>query len=147
MSVRCKFRCMSLMTHAENGVTVNLLPVIAKSKHWPEGSEENRMFWEATPSGEATLVFKPEAEVPFKSGQFYYIDLTEMPGSENKDHWKLWELVEHEHSLGVKVSLGWSNDRPDLARGDLSMQIENLGAWPAFQGKVGTRWEVVFTPA
>jgi len=62
--VRAKFRIMEIIQRVNGEHTeVKLLPVIAKPpKSWgdvyidPEACEENRAFWEATPSGEAALV-------------------------------------------------------------------------------------------
>jgi hypothetical protein len=41
---------------------------------------ENRLFWQATPSGELKLqMVNPEAWSQFEMGKYYYLDLTPAP--------------------------------------------------------------------
>jgi len=143
MSVRCKFRCMSVTRHVDSGTIIEFLPVLAKGKHTPEGSEENSRFWDATPSGDVKLTYKPGLDgTRFEVGGYYYIDLLEAGSSQS---WKLWELSQRENSLVVRLGLGWSYERI-LTHAELMLDIHNQGAWAPFQGKVGTHWTVTFTP-
>jgi len=154
MSVRAKFRTMEI-SQQWNGecVIVRLLPVIAKATResgcWvdPEASEENRKFWDATPSGEAELVFKglDLDAVPFDIGECVYIDiqmLNATPGDERA--WQL-EAVTSSHNLSVCFRLEWA-DEP-LRSGVVKMDIANEGAWHHFQGHHLTAWDLTFTPA
>jgi hypothetical protein len=53
---------------------VRLVPVSHK------GSPENTSFWEATPSGELTMVItNPAAALQFVPGRCYYLDVSEAP--------------------------------------------------------------------
>jgi hypothetical protein len=65
MSVRAKFRC----NNNQNGV-VSMHAVYT-------GSEENKAFWNATPSGNISLsITNPEAINQFEAGKEYYVDFT-----------------------------------------------------------------------
>jgi hypothetical protein len=90
--VRCKFRCLEIIKrftrfdtkknsdgswsedHSKplSQTSVRLVPVQHK------GSEENKTFWDATPSGELTMVItNPNAAMQFVEGKVYYLDFTE----------------------------------------------------------------------
>ncbi|MDN8617853.1 hypothetical protein [Variovorax ginsengisoli] len=75
MSVRAKFKVVSITTSARwNGPgtmgTVKLQPVTS-------GSEENKKFYEATPSGEITLgTINQDALAQFEIGKEFYVDFT-----------------------------------------------------------------------
>lgn len=142
MATRAKFRCMSITQHAQHATTLEFLPVMSKCHGYPEGSEENTAFWEATPSGKASLTH--QGEVPFKVGDFYYIDLVE--AAKAPGIWKLWQISLTKDSMKVSLSTGWNSDYP-IHMGTLEMGIHNKKAWPAFEGKVDTNWSVTFTPA
>jgi hypothetical protein len=155
--VRAKFRVMEISRQWNGKLTVvRLLPVIAKAPEGsgyyvdPEGSEENRAFWDATPSGEAELVFKGfDVPAPFgEVGKCVYIDMEQLdvepPEDERKNHWKL-ESVKTSYSLEIALSYGWRDQ--GMTTGSIKMDIHNEGAWPPFQGKHLTHWSVVFTPA
>lgn len=65
MSVRAKFKCQG----NTNG-TVSLLAVT-------DGSEENKAFWQYTPSGSISLtITNPAAMNQFEAGKEYYVDFT-----------------------------------------------------------------------
>lgn len=69
MRVRAKFYVAGVFRTAEGPTKVNLLPVVS-------GSDENRSFWEATPSGSIELYIsagRPAADV-FHAGEEYYVD-------------------------------------------------------------------------
>ena len=77
--IRAKFRCMSIAKDYRGCTTVKLSPVIPK-KGLPN-FEENRKFWEYSPSGECALTFTGDhqhldaAGNPFEEGSFYFIDM------------------------------------------------------------------------
>lgn len=55
--------------------TMTFVPV-----YGPESSHENRLFWQATPSGKLEMqVVNPEAWSRFEMGKCYYLDFTEAP--------------------------------------------------------------------
>lgn len=152
--VRAKFRVMGLHKQWNGKVTtVSLLPVIAKAPEGqgfyvdPEGSVENAAFWDATPSGEAELVFRG-FDAPFEIGKCVYIDMQQLdvePSKEEaKSHWKL-ESVKNSYCLSIALRIGWVD--ADMTRGVITMDIANEGAWPPFQGKHLTHWSVTLTPA
>jgi len=127
-----------------------LLPVSAKNS-WsndPEDSVENAAFWEATPSGEAELVYKGFEDVPFEIGKCVYLDMQQLdvepPEEERKAHWKL-ESVKSSYSLNIELCRGWRDEV--LKSGSIKMDIANEGAWPPFLGKHLTHWSVTITPA
>lgn len=147
--VRCKMRCLErteLVGHdvATHTWKVRLVPVMPKIAGYPEGCEENRSFWNATPSGEVVLTYLGEPEV--QVGAFYYIDLARMhEGHKEESPWKLWEVTLHERQIKVALSLSWA-DRP-LRSGEARFDIQNVDAWPSFLGHVGTGWRVSVSPA
>jgi len=70
MIVRAKFVCQNVHEYVYGGTEVVLYPVT-------DGSEEDKSFWAATPSGEIKLVVKNEAAVRhFAPGRKYYVDFT-----------------------------------------------------------------------
>ena len=117
---------------------MKLKPVIAKSDDWPEGSEENRKFWSATPLGEMTLAY-PEGQPPLDLGGYYHIDLER--DAETDRPWKLWAVEQCESQVNVKYGLSWEQDKAPL-HGELSMSVENQDAWPEFVGHHGTAWKM-----
>lgn len=141
--VRAKFRVLGInrrLTHT----TVELQPVIAKNDDWPEGSAENRLFWEASPSGEIELDYKPLIDVPWELGAYIYIDM-EPQESEGRS-WKLWEVSQGESHFRVSFGLSYLNDT-DLRSGKFQLGIDNEKAWGHFLGKHGSKWKITFTPA
>lgn len=142
--IRAKFRCMSKTTHAEQPTELRFLPANPKCSSYPEGCEENKAFWEATPSGEMAIHIKKGADVPYIVGDFYYIDMERAEVGDNL--WKLWEISQQEHNVNVKFGLGWDPDR-DVVHAELEMGIENAVTWLAFLGNAGTKWSVTFKPA
>ncbi len=66
---RCKFTCIE-KTGNEWGSHIKMIPVYS-------ASEENKKFFEATPSGMIELgVVNPEAAKQFEQGKEYYIDIS-----------------------------------------------------------------------
>jgi len=73
--IRSKFRHLTLSDHGD-AKRARLVPVMPRTKWDPEGSEENRLFWEATPSGEGEVPVEwlpEEAREPGRS--CVYVDL------------------------------------------------------------------------
>lgn len=68
--VRAKFKVVEITKYSNSGVgKVVLMPVIGDS-------EENKKFWEMTPSGRVELgIDNPEALTSFDFGE-YYLDFT-----------------------------------------------------------------------
>lgn len=149
--IRAKYRCLSITHRLTNGgqatdTSCALKPVIAKSKDYPGGSEENHQFWSATPLGEAEFVYRDvPANVPFVVGGYYYFDFEQIEDP-NGRCWKFWKHEQTESTLTVQIGLGWEPNEY-LSSASVSMSIENKSAWPAFMGKAGTRWQVTVTPA
>jgi hypothetical protein len=72
MTVRAKFKCRAVELYADpkGSGCVKLSPVIS-------GSEENKKFYQYTPSGEIVLMtVNPDAMKEFDPGAEYYIDFT-----------------------------------------------------------------------
>lgn len=77
MSVRAKFRVMSVTKHHTSMVEVRMLPVMHNRKGDYEIPPENKTFWDATPAGEITMTINnPEAAEQFVPNGTYYIDFT-----------------------------------------------------------------------
>jgi hypothetical protein len=72
MSVKAKFICNTVSQHKFNrqdlgSATVILTPVTS-------GSEENKEFWQYTPSGKVEMTIKNEAALKyFAAGEEYYL--------------------------------------------------------------------------
>ena len=150
--VQAKFRCLSFTHRLLNGgpstdVSVDLKPVIAKSKDWPGGSEENLKFWTATPSGEANVVYRTKpADTPFEVGGYYYVDLVLADGSEVRP-WKLWRVEQVEGQLNIQFGLAWGAVAT-ISSGSLSLGIQNRLAWhPFLKAGPGSKWVITFSPA
>lgn len=146
--VRAKFRVMQVSQMWNGEVTeVRLLPVSAKSQYDPDGSEENKKFWEATPSGKASVVYRGLDPIPLKIGSCVYIDMQQLDVEPGEDE-RTWLLhsVTHSHSLDIHLHLPWSHEGP-ITHADVEMDIANEDAWPPFTGKALTHWAVTFTPA
>lgn len=72
MSTRAKFKVDSV-EHYEYGGNVKMSPVYT-------GSEENKGFWEATPSGSLQMrIDNQKALAQFEPGKEFYLDFTPAP--------------------------------------------------------------------
>jgi hypothetical protein len=148
--VRAKFRAMEISRHWNGKLTeVRLLPVYGKRKDEypddPGACEENAAFWDATPSGEASVRYGTVEgdKVPFKLGRCYYVD---MVPSESVTRWQLKVNSQYETQLDIELNCKW--DTEHLRTGSIKMSIGNEGAWPAFQDAgPGSFWTVEFTEA
>ena len=142
--IRAKFRCLNVTINYENRYSYDLQPVIASGP-----DEEDKSFWEATPSGAAEVNFLlgDGDEKPFELGAYYYIDM--VPDGEGD-----WVVhTRSEHATGHRGANGevvlaasgpgdWRT--PGLKHSKLHMGIDNPGAMAAFKD-VESRWNVVFT--
>lgn len=139
--IRAKFRCMSV-THRWNGERhVEMLPVTHRQSHTSGGevsAEENLSFWEATPAGKIQLEYKATQECPFDPGAYYYVDMEESP----EGTWRLERVEECITTLTINLDSDW--DLPLLRSGHIHMSIDNKKAWTPFQGKIHSRWNVMF---
>lgn len=68
MKTRCKFTCDSVTTYGNGYKDASFTPVMS-------GSEENKSFWAASPSGSFKLGYV-NPNVTFEPGKEYYIDIT-----------------------------------------------------------------------
>jgi hypothetical protein len=142
--VRAKFRCLEI-SYRLNQTLVKLKPVIAKNDDWPNGSEENAKFWSASPHGEIEFSYDEGVGHPFKLRGYYYLDME--PGDESEERpWKLWSLEQSESTLTIKMGMSYDNEAT-LRSASLMLSIENVDAWPHFQGTIGTPWKVSMTEA
>lgn len=72
-TTRCKFRCVSVTDHGQ-AKDAEFVPVSS-------GSDENKKYWQYTPSGSLKLGWV-NPNVSFKPGQEYYLDISEAPAPE-----------------------------------------------------------------
>lgn len=70
ITVRCKFIVERVSENMYGCATIHMIPVTS-------GSEENKKFWEYTPSGKLEIsTTNKEAFHQFEIGGEYYIDIT-----------------------------------------------------------------------
>ena len=139
--IRAKFRCMKRSVDWQQHVEIEMKPAYPQCSDEPGGSEENRKFWEATPSGSIRLLFREES-IAFVPGDFYYVDVEQDDAGE----WVLSTLTEGGSTLGVDLSRHWS-DKDPMIDAQFKMHIDNAEAWSAFKGQVNKHWRVAFSPA
>lgn len=153
MTVRAKFRCMSVSRTYEGQTSASFLPAMPqKGADGTPEHEENKLFWKYTPGGSMELTFWGDAPhvVP---GAYYYIDL-DTPVPDELRPWRLVLRTEHMNNeqLDVDLCADWmlkSDAGPEgLRTGSLKMMISNEAAWPLFMNaKRGQRWSVLVTRA
>jgi hypothetical protein len=72
VSVRAKFIVTKVEFYSASSRRIVMKPVYSE-----DPNHENKQFWDATPSGELTMVIQnPRAAEFFTPGQEYYIDFT-----------------------------------------------------------------------
>lgn len=164
MTVRAKFRCMSVTTTYEKIITADFRPAMPqKGADGTPEHEENKAFFKWTPGGEMVLgfyAFAPDGTpqppaLDLEPGVYYYIDFE--PHAADADVARPWVLVsrtEHMASeqLDVELCAHWASpgdSGPErLRNASLKMQINNPGAWPLFlTAKRGARWAVTIVRA
>lgn len=132
-SVRLKLRCMTVSHDWQGASTATFRPV-------HKDTPENRIFWEATPAGEATLCYK--GELPYKPGAFYFVDMKES----DEGDWKLRSVARHDsNQMDATFSFPWRTGE-GMFMGDMEFRIDNPAAHHHFE-RVGSCWEVEFAPA
>jgi Txe/YoeB family toxin of Txe-Axe toxin-antitoxin module len=143
--IRAKFRCLKVTIDLENRHSYNLQPVTG------EADDEDKSFWEATPSGAAEMnyLLKEGDKKPFELGAYYYINLTP---NEDGD-WSIRTRTEHTTARRgangeVKLAFNAPGDWRTLGLkySTLDMGIDNPEAMKAFSD-VESKWDVVFTHA
>ena len=144
--IRAKFRCLNVTINYENRYSYDLQPVI------PNGpDEEDKSFWEATPSGSAEMNFllADGDEKPFELGAYYYTDMV----PDDDGDWVVH--TRSEHATGrrgangeVVLTLANTGDfrEPGPKYSKVEMGIDNPGAMEQFKD-VESRWNMVFTRA
>ncbi len=71
---RCKFKCDNVTAYAGGQKDVTMSPVTG-------GSDENKSFWAASPSGSFKLGWV-NPNVDFQPGKEYYLDIQEAPAAQ-----------------------------------------------------------------
>jgi len=138
--VRAKFRCLAITQKWDKSWQIELGPVMQRGKQ----SEENKRFWECSPSGECHLFFHEKH--PFEVGAYYYIDMA--PNDEG-----LWTLSTVTHQTGGSgevffshyLSYDYKNMPAGLLNGHFKIGVDGaktsaLQTW----GDAGGRWDVSF---
>jgi hypothetical protein len=158
MLTTSKFRLLSVTDHGDRAIA-HLRPVTPRSKYDPEGSDENRAFWEATPSGEIEVPIDWLPEQARAIGATCLVDVIPneaAPGGETP--WTIGEcsisawgfsLALHPHKLPGRVHLGITNPRavlllmPELVASKRAM-IEARLADPSCVEIPRADWRVIF---
>lgn len=70
MASRAKFHVTAVTEYPGNARKIELMPVTS-------GSEENKSFWEYTPSGKIELSISGKSQAVFEVGKAYYVDFSE----------------------------------------------------------------------
>jgi len=138
MSVRAKFRCISV-THTWDEVTTFCFrPVFA---HNGEGaSEENKRFWKATPNGSLELVFAEPPVPSYRPGSYYYLDLREV---ETERPWTVYSVERiHEGQTNVCLHPAW-HTHGSPRTGTLRLGLDVVSAYDWFTP--GARWSLELT--
>lgn len=155
--IRAKFRCMAI-TALLDGCQIRLAPVIPK-KGLPN-FEENKQFWEYSPSGECNLTYKGQPTLTeengvsavFEVGSFYFIDMEKTRGADSKnsdlkDVDGLWSLQRREDHLGGYANVDFTCYPKTglLKSGDLKIGLSDKadGAKAAF-GQPAYGWSIGF---
>lgn len=159
--VRCMFRVLSDARSHDGARIVKLAPTFASRDG--RQCEENRSFWEATPSGDAELGLSPLTlrgnDPMFNAGSYLYLDLISdeaevigrAEGSIRTD-WDLTGLELRPASFAVQLEVnhdGYRQSKDGIlqpaecrnaqlfgtswARGTIQMQINNTEALPFFR--------------
>jgi hypothetical protein len=133
--IRAKFRCMSVTRDWNNAEVAEFRPV----KRDGDKDSENKKFWDASPSGSATLTFK--GPCGYKPGDYYYIDM-EMA---DEGKWGAGTISRHSGGGGsVKLYRNWEPVDEGMIRGDLEMGVSYANVLDLF-GLPDGKWNVVFS--
>jgi hypothetical protein len=140
--VRAKFRILSITKKYDGIIEAELRPVMNKKS---ENFEENKKFWQASPSGECHLTYGDECDLQL--GAYYYIDMV----PNEKGLWTLHSVTDQGEGSGEVffshyLSYDYREPRPKgMISGNLKIGIDghHTAAMQAF-GKAGTKWDVNF---
>lgn len=157
MTVRAKFRCMSVTRTYEKITDASFRPAMPqKGADGTPEHEENKAFFKWTPGGEMTLGFyEGEASLALEPGAYYYIDMDPLAADAKVTRpWRLQTRTEHLASaqLDVELCADWStisDSGPEkLRNANLKMSINNPDAFPLFLTAArDARWSVAITKA
>ncbi len=149
--IRAKFRCLSITKKWDTSYVIKLGPVMKNgtSEHF----EENKKFWDATPTGECKLTY--QGAHPFEIGAYYYIDMdareTPRKGvTPSTTEWQLGTVSRHtsggELTLWGRTKYDWQGPKPVgvVLEGNLTLGIGSHEVVDLF-GKPGGIWDVQFT--
>lgn len=162
--IRAKFRCLHINAGLNDAVEVHLAPVIPK-KGLPN-FEENKQFWEYSPSGSCRLDFRgqlphivtaraPNGEAAamrptFEVGSFYFIDMEKVDvANDAPGVWNLDRREEHLRSSTVvdfRLRWGKESDPAQLRAGFLQIGLSEkaTAAREAF-GPPSDGWAITFS--
>lgn len=150
--IRAKMRCMERAQTYDNHIIYRFLPVIGRG----DASEEDKSFWEATPGGEAQLMFQGRnkywdengdspGEVPpdYKPGDYFYFDLT--PNDDG--NWTLHEKKDRGGQGEVDFKF-WCKRKhhlePKQKHSTLNLLVDNQRAFDLL-GPPKEKWDLVIT--
>jgi hypothetical protein len=137
MTVRAKYRCMSITKRWDGTTTVDFQPVTNRTDN-----EENCSFWKWTPAGSASLTYWKGHEAPFEAGAYYYIDIDQ----DDEALWNLDKNVDQGERLEVNLGTSWLKAEAlgGIRDGKFEASIDNPAGAAPFRDKVGTKWSVLF---
>lgn len=137
--VRAKFRCMHVTESWDGKRVYEFLAV----KRDGDRDSENSRFWDATPAGEAKLIFNTAAGArEFDVGAYYYLD---MAADDDGGAWTLERKTVHEAQVDVHLATK-PMSVAGLRWGTVDMAILNPDAFADFDAP-GRRWRVDFVLA
>ena len=140
--VRAKFRCLGITYKWDQTILAELGPVMNRKS---ENFEENKKFWQASPTGECHLTY--HAEHDLEIGAYYYIDMVQ----DDDGEWELSEVSSRGEGSGEVFfscyrSYDYQNKPKGMLNGHFKIGIDghHTDALAAF-GEAGRKWKVAFT--
>jgi len=161
-TVRAKMRVINTSNRYNGAHKVELMPVYQDS---PGDGEENKSFWEATPSGKIELDYEG-VDLPWPAGALIFVDFIPIEGKLDEEDLQVtgsWYVIalKFTRSDGGSINLCfsrpskkeeggsyWANipAKDGMIRGSIEMDIDNRPALDAF-GQPGSLWHVKFSLA
>lgn len=138
--VRAKFRCLGITHKWDGSIIAELGPVMNRKC---ENFEENKKFWQASPTGECHLTYNVKADL--QVGAYYYIDMISEEGE-----WQLNEIIHRGEGSGEVFfsyyrNYDYNNPPEGMIRGHLKIGIDgNHTNALALFGEAGTKWKINF---
>lgn len=146
--VRSKFRLLTITEdfHHNPLVRYTFRPVMPKFHKDDPGdtAEENKVFWQATPSGELELAYRESKMPRLIGGACYYVDLVEL---DDEHAWRVQMLTQMSGTLEVSFAAHQHGGDDLFQYGRLKLGINNRKAWPIFEGKIGKTFGLDLTKA